>query len=413
MVRNKKLKEALQLLSRIILPFYKSNLPLDERSRKAHLYVSIEMGRLENKVTEKQEFNTCVNLMKKDENIKALQGKTVGTFSSRTIVRDEKTCILSFLTQIYLKSPEYNQELFEHEYLCFEELFYSDKLRLRDSARLYNFQFDGEEIQCNHETKIRRQKKPGLPQVQEVFEGSFSSHVFRASDFLIEREYARKKIVGDQSIVDKNKFQEEETATRDLFDLVITVLRILKPSGVYRDHGIKTKTITFHPASGTLTSFPLFENVAAGEKCSLEEKELDEFKKIFTFLVKEKDTRFVVAQNRLTEGVARKKPEDQLIDYMVGLEALYLPDGNQELTFRICMRVAFLLFSVPVQRKETYNFLKGMYGIRSKIIHGKNYNLNKDDINRLGNLLRKSIKLWIEDKGSFSQGKLIDIFFAN
>jgi hypothetical protein len=100
-------------------------------------------------------------------------------------------------------------------------------------------------------------------------------------------------------------------------------------------------------------------------------------------------------------GVERKNPEDKLIDYMIGLEALYLPDGNAELSFRLSVRVAFLMLP-EADKKDTFNFLRRMYDVRSSIVHGNKYELNTEDIKRLEELLRKSVLLWIEDKNNFS-----------
>lgn len=64
-----------------------------------------------------------------------------------------------------------------------------------------------------------------------------------------------------------------------------------------------------------------------------------------------------------------------------------------------------------------------MYKVRSNIIHGNKYELNEDKISNLENLLRKSVKLWINDKQNFSvntytksgelktEGKLDNLFF--
>jgi hypothetical protein len=86
---------------------------------------------------------------------------------------------------------------------------------------------------------------------------------------------------------------------------------------------------------------------------------------------------------------------------MIGLEALYLPDGNTELSFRLSVRVAFLLSS-KIERKNTYEFLRKIYDVRSSVVHGNKYELNIEDIRKLEELLRKSVILWIKDKNNFS-----------
>ena len=181
--------------------------------------------------------------------------------------------------------------------------------------------------------------------------------------------------------------------------------------------------MTFHPHGGTSTSIPFFEKTVIGEKCVIEEKEISELKTILEFLINEKDSQFIVAQRRLSLGRERKELEDRLIDYMIGLEALYLPDGNQELSFRLSLRMAFLLRTDPSDRKEMYSFAREMYKTRSNIVHGNKYDLNVGEISKLEELLRESVKLWIKDKNNFStnkdpdsgklksEGKLDNLFF--
>ena len=196
--------------------------------------------------------------------------------------------------------------------------------------------------------------------------------------------------------------------------LVITSLRILKSSSVYRDHRIVNESLTFHPHSATRrTTFSLFTNIALGEKCEIEKEDIPELIAIFKFLINKNETRFVVACRRLFLGVGRQELIDRLIDYMIGLEALYSPDGHMELTFRLSIRAACLLKSKPDDKKDTYRFIKKMYDIRSSIVHGNTCNpsLKKDDVDNLEEILRESIKLWISNKNNFDKDNLDNILF--
>ena len=427
MVNNTKLKNCLQSLAQSTLPLYNEHLPLDEPkplSSDGLSHIFIHLSELDQKVAKNPEFSICIRLMEKDKKIKALQGNLVGTHTAASIVEGEKACILSFLQQLYVKNTEYEQDLFDQEYAYFEDLFYSDTLRLRDSARIYNFQSGADEIEFGNGIVIRKTTSPGLRQ-EDHAERMYSPYVvFSKSDFVIERKYDRKKRVGNRTKPDVNEIKEELAHTPDMFDLVITALRILKPSAVYRDHRISSELMTFHPHGGTSTAIPFFINTAVGEKCVIEKGNVGELKAIFKFLIHEKDSRFTVAQRRLSLGIERKELEDRLIDYMIGLEALYLPDGNQELSFRLSLRVAFLLCSDLTKRKEMYKFIKGMYDTRSNIVHGTKHKheLNVDKVSKLEELLRRSLKLWICDKSNFSvnksksgklqsEGKLDNLFF--
>lgn len=408
MVNNTKLKDCLQSLAQSTLSLYNEYLPPDKLELSSnelpHIYISL--GKLDQKVTENPEFSTCIRLMEKDKKIKALHGQLVGTLESAMALQDEKVSILSFLQQLYIKNPTYEQCLFDQDYSSFEELFYSDTLRFRDTSCLFNFQYSSNVVELGHGLNISRTTMPIDPQ-EAYIERMQRSYVTRSkSDFVIERLYDRNKTVGDITRPNKQEVEEGLSKTGDLFDSVIATLRILKPSAVFRDHRISSELMTFHPTRGTITTIPFFENIAVGEKCVIEDKDIPELETNLTFLINESDSRFNVAQRRLSLGIERKNLEDRLIDYMIGLEALYLPDGNQELSFRLSLRMAFLLYTDPIERKRMYYFAREMYKTRSNIVHGNKYDLNVDETSKLEELLRRSLKLWIKEKSKFSVNKL-------
>jgi hypothetical protein len=97
---------------------------------------------------------------------------------------------------------------------------------------------------------------------------------------------------------------------------------------------------------------------------------------------------------------------------MIGLETLYMPDGNAELSFRLSVRVAFLL-SVLKDRKETFDFLRKMYSVRSNIVHGSEYDLKPGDVKKLEGLLRESIIFWMKNKNRFSASELNKALFES
>ncbi|RPJ74503.1 MAG: hypothetical protein EHM20_10500 [Alphaproteobacteria bacterium] len=412
MYNNKKLKESLQSLSKSVYQLFDEELHLEDGYQNDPLHISIALYKLESRIREIREFNICVELMAQDEQIKAIQGKLVGTYSGASSVRDEETCLLSFIKQIYFESKNYDQDIFDKKYFAFEELFYSDHLAFKDTVNLYNFSFDNTEIMLGHGLIIREAVEP-VNEQQDYTAIMYRPHaLFSASSFVIERNYKRKKIIGESTEKDEAKINWELSETGNLFDLVINSLRLLKSSAVYRDNQIKTENITFHPLGGTIIRFPAFENTVVGEKCNIELTDISLLCSVFDFLYNEKDNRFKVALRRLSLGMERKNPEDKLLDYMIGLETLYMPDGNAELSFRLSVRVAFLL-SMLKDRKETFEFLRKMYTVRSNIVHGSEYDLKADDVKKLEGLLRESIILWIKNKNSFSASELNKILFES
>ena len=419
MPRNSDLKASLQLLSEKVLPIFEAHVAKTGEYSRDLVMISITLHKLEDGVKDLKEFKESLKLMKGDKAITGIQGKLVGDASRRGIVQDEESCLLSFLKQLYLKSNEYSQETFETDYDSFEDFFYEDHLKFRESSPLYNFECSEAEVELTDGMRIIRRRPEAENAEHGMFRGEFD---LRNSTFEIELISERPKLVGD---VEDGLGQAipEQTRIGACFDDVVASLRILKKSSVYRGEEIKTENITFHPMSGTSIRKPFHRTVATGEKCTLEISEIGALKRIFKFVEGANNTRFIVAQRRLSSGNERPDIEDKLIDYMIGLEALYLPDGNQELTFRLALRAALVLETDIEKKKDTFNFLKQAYNTRSSIVHGSKYKLDEESVERVEKILRSSIKKWIENEDTFStnvkesgilkkEGNLDTLFFS-
>jgi len=123
---------------------------------------------------------------------------------------------------------------------------------------------------------------------------------------------------------------------------------------------------------------------------------LKDFHKGFTDIAwekKESKTPLGIALNRFTDGYERIKLEDKIIDYMIGLEALYLRgDGMGEFTYKMAHRASILLSNRKKKRKQLFSKIKESYKLRSKIVHGLNYTLSPEDVWFVEDLLRDSIR---------------------
>lgn len=85
---------------------------------------------------------------------------------------------------------------------------------------------------------------------------------------------------------------------------------------------------------------------------------------------------------------------DQLIDLRIALEALYLPDDNSELSFRLANRGAWHLGSNFEERLKCQETLSKAYSLASKAIHAGTKPFTQEDEKLLGdaqNLCRRGI----------------------
>ena len=92
----------------------------------------------------------------------------------------------------------------------------------------------------------------------------------------------------------------------------------------------------------------------------------------------------------------RIKREDQLIDLIIALEALFSPAKEGEHRFRISQRAAILLGGSNQERKDIFAFIRNAYDARSRLVHegvspfilGP---LNEDELPKLGDYVREAI----------------------
>ncbi len=410
----------MELLAEKAFALYSDVLKLNGQSpfTTDSLQISIMISGLAYNINRFDEFKTCVSLMNSDIKISSLLGKLVGTFAGMSTIENAEICISQFIQQVYLKSKNtsVDHSVFNEQYEMYEELFFSNTMRFVDTVRLHNFESEVEEIALEEGLAIKRLPKDHDVQttMQERRYRPYTQ--FSKSEFVIERRYTKQKLVGGfTSEPDPEQVTKELNESGDLFDIAIKSLRILKSSAAYRDHVITTETITYSPYAGVTSRVPFFENIVLGDKCVLSAEEADELKAIILKAKQAGFQPFKIASNRLSFGMERRFDEDKLLDYMIGLESLFLPDGNDELTFRLSLRVAFLINQDMVERKKIFKFIRKMYELRSKIAHGnahgKKFKLTKEDISKIEGILRSTLKIYLENPSAFTSDSLNNVYF--
>jgi len=115
------------------------------------------------------------------------------------------------------------------------------------------------------------------------------------------------------------------------------------------------------------------------------------------YLALKDEKSFSLALRRFSQAQERRQPEDRLIDYWVGLEALFSP-GRAELKYRISLRVANLVGRSDSyeRRREIFDELKRSYDARSKVAHGQEASDLEAIAELTGRHLRSALKAWID-----------------
>jgi hypothetical protein len=89
-----------------------------------------------------------------------------------------------------------------------------------------------------------------------------------------------------------------------------------------------------------------------------------------------KELPLALAMRRWQDGTNRGRPDDQLIDYWIALEALFASDGHAELKFRCSLRIAAYIGVTTDERVAVYKEMRGSYDCRSALVHGDEPKVN-------------------------------------
>ena len=202
-----------------------------------------------------------------------------------------------------------------------------------------------------------------------------------------------------------------------IFDDIVTSLRLLKSWFVDRSYAFNTikndPSLGNHAWSSTKPSIMNSEekDLKRFNRYELHADDINNLKRVFLALIKCDDERLRIAISRFNKLYEIQQEVDELIDIMIGFEALYL-DGNDELRFRLATRASKHLGKNPSDCENIYKHLLSAYELRSSIVHGSK-NILRDDkllkkcgwnspaamIDDLSSYLRKAILLILVDMG--------------
>jgi hypothetical protein len=110
----------------------------------------------------------------------------------------------------------------------------------------------------------------------------------------------------------------------------------------------------------------------------------------------EGDRSLQLALDRFDSAYGRQSPEDRLIDLWIAFEALLIPDGSAELSYRASLRLAQLVGADGEARETAFKLARESYGYRSKVVHGEPKVKNLGRVVEQTRLLaREALRAWI------------------
>ena len=199
-----------------------------------------------------------------------------------------------------------------------------------------------------------------------------SSYIGRVPRLAIVTKLLINKVVTDGTRTDDNEryaeilnpVRRDETTIIDLLTLLLDV--VIKPLGSVTKSNSCMYGTRQYEKNDIVNFWGLVDKGIA-------EEDKEKFTKIWQLLNgggENSRHNLLIAVRRFSLAMTRSSLDDKLIDLMICAEALFLQDGNSELTYKLSHRAALFLGEDQNQQKVIFKFFKDAYAMRSKVVHG-------------------------------------------
>jgi len=361
--------------------------------------------------------------MQQDEKISEHLNTLVGTPESRMRI-DPDRCLQVLLSRLLLKQQgvDFREDLLNQIYRALEDVFYEELLEQRVTSPLKGFKMEAETIDLGPGfsiDKISKDEKEKLLSESRQF-GSISTYdIFPYPEYAFELYLKIPKVIGDSDTISQENSPSQ--IAREQFDEACSALRLFKQGAVgYAD--LRMESTSWNPIGGIRTLGSVVGGRLLGSSYLISGDEIQAFSEFWPVYQKcrqVKRNRIEIALRRMNFAYEGTRPEDRLVDYLIGFEALLLKKGQiQELAYRLALRGSILLADQPEERIRIFSELHTAYKERSNIVHGgqPKESLNVSNrkvpfnqfVNKLEDHLRSAIKRFLERCEKQSESRVIE-----
>ena len=256
----------------------------------------------------------------------------------------------------------------------FETFVDQPSVRFLFRAMLLNFSTPADSIELPDGLRIRRLTEKEVSALYGgpvQFLGMFPNRGFAVHEFCVEGETEVPKILGDSA----DQGQPTTDQAKASLDKAILSLRTFKKGRVGYDF-VSFHPLTFCPVPVASRGFgDLYVPIGTYTLGAEEIEALVSHAKL-VFGVTEKA--MMLACSRLADAEIRLRPQDRIVDAVIGMEALLLAgidDRRTEMGFRFALNHAMLV--APDQRVSAFKVARDLYRLRSAIVHGSNIDETK------------------------------------
>jgi len=260
-------------------------------------------------------------------------------------------------------------------------------------APLSNFHPERQPIKLRedlHITEASHYEKQLLSKLKEKWTN------IRFSDFLLRLTLKKEEPEKEPNIYLSDARTEIEKA--------ITIFRLFKPQPIGFNLIVQqySKDVSYAYSANALLHYMLWataDSKLSREIYGLQEQGIDEFVSFFKAYDLPTISKIKLAITYFNKSyIEPYTPRDSFLDIMICLENLFLKGTQQELSYKLSMRIAHLLGETVEERAKIFQFIKDAYRRRSGIVHGGDIrNLNEEYLFRVRDIARKSIRYLLQN----------------
>jgi hypothetical protein len=255
----------------------------------------------------------------------------------------------------------------------FEAFVDSSTVRIVFRAQLLNFRMPGDLLEMPEGLRIRRLSEE---EVSAFHGGSMEAlgwirpRTSGLHEFCIEGETEESKGFGTPQDADR----PDTDHVKATLDKAILSLRTFKEGRVGYDY-VHFSPVEFCPLA--LPSYGFGDLHVPFGMYTLKEDESRPLVEHAKLIFSVSEPSMEMACSRLADAETRLRPQDRLVDAVIGMEALLLAGLNKEdrkgeLKFRFSLNYS-TLFETPETRYREFRVAKDLYDLRSIVAHGSSF----------------------------------------
>jgi hypothetical protein len=259
------------------------------------------------------------------------------------------------------KDLEFDEAIFNGLYKRFEEKMYGKNYTMA-LCPLKKFYLETDVV-LEDGIKIRRISQGELSFINKEM-ASNTLNKFDDIQFTIEYIYDGNEFRKQQDVDDWDWICEKK------FIVIIALLRLFKDGDFHNP--LENFQVPFWGTVPRGIHYNLCDRYIPREgKYILKREVAEDFTEFYRKSLRfTDDRRMFIALERFNLAYEKKRFEDNIIDYVIAFEALFGTKEKSRIGMRIELKSGFLIGDSKEKITEIYKFMKGVYDLRSKIVHG-------------------------------------------